>query len=149
MIATPQVVLDAYTNEMCLLEKARHLENGTMICLKDFVSQDDWKKIVDTHKIILQARDDIEEMPVNNASGMAKNRDMYMHILEIMLHHPSGLRVRDFKNIDSDISALLKHQHNAQIHIMYKSGLVSHQKDDRKWFITDAGKKRLQEYHLI
>ncbi len=45
LIATEGIMKDALANELALLEKAEQIENGTLISLKDLISQEDWTRV--------------------------------------------------------------------------------------------------------
>jgi len=48
LIATDGIIKDAVANEMAVIEKAHEFPNGTLISLKDLVTQADWERIL-TH----------------------------------------------------------------------------------------------------
>jgi hypothetical protein len=57
LIATHGIMRDALANEMALKEKAELLEDGTMISLKDLVTQFEWEKIMAKVEKRLATRD--------------------------------------------------------------------------------------------
>jgi len=46
LIATEGIMRDAVANELALQEKAEEIENGTLISLKDLISQEDWTRVM-------------------------------------------------------------------------------------------------------
>lgn len=55
LIATEGILQDALANERALREKAEMIENGTLISLKDLVTQEEWLKVMKETKKELQA----------------------------------------------------------------------------------------------
>lgn len=46
MISTKTIMRDALANEAIVLKKAEEIDNGELICLKDLVTADEWKKVI-------------------------------------------------------------------------------------------------------
>lgn len=46
LIATKGIMDAAVANEAAVMEKAKSIPNGTLLCLKDLITEDEWKKIV-------------------------------------------------------------------------------------------------------
>ncbi len=51
LIATEGIVNAAVANEMALMEKARDIQNGTLISLKDHITSQEWKNVIKKTKL--------------------------------------------------------------------------------------------------
>jgi len=63
LIATEGIMKDALANEMALVEKAEAIENGTLVSLKDLVTEDDWKRVMK------EVKNGLKERGVRNTGG--------------------------------------------------------------------------------
>lgn len=57
LLATENILCGAISNEMMLRQKSTVIGNGKLFCLKDMISQEEWKQVVDkTERIIYSSK---------------------------------------------------------------------------------------------
>lgn len=144
LITTQNIFEDALSNEE-ILKKNKDF-NETYVSLRDFITDEEWNKIVSkTHKKlnkINHSRSKIDEESETHDINRNANGNVYNEILKLLNAYPNGLTVNEMKDINPELHTVLQRRHNAQINTLYyKFGFI--EKQDRKWKITNFGKQQL------
>ena len=133
IISTNDVLFDAHINEKVLDKKVKNIPNGTLVCLKDFIDEHDWKlSTKNTSKILKEKRQlEIQRRPFGH------------QILSVLMKHPEGLSVKDIKTkypiLFEDI---YETRHGKQLNLL-KNEYKYIEKIDKKYFLTNHGKNQL------
>jgi hypothetical protein len=149
MIASPEIMFDAYANEKCLREKAKELENGAIVSLKDLVLEEDWKVLKRTTRRDIVARKNkncditVKDEEKEICNHKPKLSIVLARILDILAKNTDGLTMLDFQSIDEKTYDAIKKWHGSQLNTLCKEyGYIEN--IEKKWFITEKGKVYLE-----
>lgn len=142
LIASPDIIFDAYMNEICLLEKADTLPENQSISLKQLIGKNDWKRLSNKSNKLLQKKSKQEENTINTKKNYIRQGNIYQKILSVMFAYPQGISVKDFKNIDPEIYQTINKCHRNQINVLqHKFKFID--KIGTKYVINDNGKQNI------
>ena len=133
IISTNDVLFDAHINQKVLDKKVQNIPNGTLVCLKDFIDEHDWKLSTKNTSKILKEKRQLE----------IQRRPFGYKILYVLMKHPEGLSLNELKMKYPDLyQEVCVRQHNRVIfHLKQIYNFI--EKIDQKYFLTDLGKKTL------
>lgn len=106
LIATDCILQDAIANEHVLCDKAKKIKDGTMISLKELISEDEWKKAQERakkHKSVLNNNvdnvDRIDNVVVNDLVRYYKSEDMVIgKMIRYLYHINKPVSFEEFKS---------------------------------------------------
>jgi hypothetical protein len=121
LIATPKIMKDALANETVALEKASEIQDGTLVCLKSFISKDDWDRINAGAK---QKMKENQAKPDKISENTLKLADIKRIILQLLSEHKNGLKLCDFKEMDPVLFDALTRRNRRPLTLLLQEGLV-------------------------
>lgn len=137
MIATKGIVEAAVANERLVMQKAKEIPNGTLLCLKDFITEDEWKHIMKSVKqdnknpssnCGMGKLDNVDLVKLNKWMS-EKNKTTISKMLKFLYKANRSVSISEFKNginytnsdaqfIDNIKNGGSLHSQNGQIWIM-------------------------------
>ncbi len=138
LISTETMMKDAVANELAVIEKASEFPDGSVIKLKDMITDDDWKQLMKKTVTILNTPRESVQIVYTRESALKK----ILEIIKNSEEEVANMSWSKLSKIDESLSNYMRRHHNKLLNDMQADGLVINVKKSH-WKLLQRGQNML------